>query len=618
MSADGDSEALQELLDYLKLSRGFDFNGYKKTTLSRRIEKRVASVGASSFAEYQDYLEVNPREFTELFNTILINVTSFFRDAPAWEHLAEEIVPSLLNQLGPDGQVRVWSAGCASGEEPYTAAIVMAEAMGEEEFKSRVKIYATDLDDDALAAARHGVYTNEQLKAVPEPLVDKYFEPSTRGLAFRPDLRRAVIFGRNDLVADAPISRIDLLICRNVLMYFPPEAQSRILERFNFALNEKGYLFLGKSEMLITHGELFAPHDLKRRVFRKVPRSNLRDRLAFALPGVFDDVSTGDDGIRAAAAALSPMPQVVVDADGFLVDVNSRARDTFDLSQDDVGKPFQDVTLSYQPTDLRTAIQSARDQGATERIKAVPFSGPDGERIFDIDVASVIGRDGNYLGASVTFTDVTGPARLEEDYQRSKRDLDTAYEELQSTVEELETTNEELQSTNEELETMNEELQSTNEELETMNEELQSTNDELETMNNEVNTRAFELDRVNLFLEGILGSLGVSVVVIDRSYQIQVWNAMSFELWGLRADEVEGKNFQELDIGLPVSELDDIIARSFGGAKGTLEQRVEARNRRGKQFTALVRVMPLSTRAGDVYASMVLSAPVAESELAPD
>src|SRR4051794_13299821 len=116
MSADGDSEALQELLDYLKLSRGFDFNGYKKTTLSRRIEKRVASVGASSFAEYQDYLEVNPREFTELFNTILINVTSFFRDAPAWEHLAEEIVPSLLNQLGPDGQVRVWSAGCAAGD----------------------------------------------------------------------------------------------------------------------------------------------------------------------------------------------------------------------------------------------------------------------------------------------------------------------------------------------------------------------------------------------------------------------------------------------------------------------------------------------------------------------
>src|SRR3954451_12360779 len=386
MSADGDSEALQELLDYLKLSRGFDFNGYKKTTLSRRIEKRVASVGASSFAEYQDYLEVNPREFTELFNTILINVTSFFRDAPAWEHLAEEIVPSLLNQLGPDGQVRVWSAGCASGEEPYTAAIVMAEAMGEEEFKSRVKIYATDLDDDALAAARHGVYTNEQLKAVPEPLVDKYFEPSTRGLAFRPDLRRAVIFGRNDLVADAPISRIDLLICRNVLMYFPPEAQSRILERFNFALNEKGYLFLGKSEMLITHGELFAPYSLKWRVFRKVQRNNLRKRLAFVGPAALEQLPEPERGVRAAAAAQSPVAQIVVDRGGYLIDINRRARELFGLVEGDVGKPFHDLPVSYRPADLRSAIDQASAEHVPVQLVAVPHTDAQGrEPILDIE-----------------------------------------------------------------------------------------------------------------------------------------------------------------------------------------------------------------------------------------
>src|SRR3954451_1144866 len=166
-----------ELLDYIKRARGFDFSAYKKATLSRRIEKRMAAVDAETFGQYQDYLEVNPREFTELFNTILINVTSFFRDPPAWDFVKDDVIPRLLQSLPQDQPVRVWSAGCASGEEAYTIAMVLAETLGPQAFRARVKIYATDLDDDALAAARHGVYSNDQLKAVPADLVDKYFEP---------------------------------------------------------------------------------------------------------------------------------------------------------------------------------------------------------------------------------------------------------------------------------------------------------------------------------------------------------------------------------------------------------------------------------------------------------
>jgi two-component system CheB/CheR fusion protein len=611
MATDADASQLEELLGYLKQSRGFDFTGYKKTTLSRRIEKRVSAVGASGYAGYQDYLEVNPREFTELFNTILINVTSFFRDEAVWEHIAEEIVPSLLERLGPDDQLRVWSAGCASGEEAYTAAIVLAEAIGPDAFKSRVKIYATDLDDDALAAARHGVYTNEQLKPVPEALVETYFEPNTRGLAFRPDLRHAIIFGRNDLISDAPISRIDLLICRNVLMYFTPEAQSGILERFNFALDPQGFLFLGKSEMLITHGELFSPYSLKSRVFRKVQRNNLRERLAFVGPAALENLPEPERGVRAAAAARSPVAQIVVDRGGYLVDANRRARDLFGLVESDIGRPFQDVPLSYRPADLRSAIdQATAEQGPVQLVSIPHNDGKGKERILDIETIPIRSRSGEMLGVTVSFTDVSSLVRLENDYQRSKRDLETAYEELQSTVEELETTNEELQSTVEELETTNEELQSTNEELETMNEELQSTNDELETMNNEVNSRVSEVDRVNLFLEGILGSVGVGVAVIDRERSVQVWNAMSTDLWGLRADEAEGSDFTTLDIGLPVTQLEDAIAQAFGGADGMIEERLEATNRRGQRFECLVRVTPLRTRAGDVYAAMILAAPV--------
>jgi two-component system CheB/CheR fusion protein len=603
------TQQLQELLDYLKRSRGFDFSGYKKTTLSRRIEKRMHAVEVESFGEYQDYLEVNPREFTELFNTILINVTSFYRDAPAWEFLAADVVAQMLETHPDDTPLRIWSAGCASGEEAYTVAMVLAEAMGDEAFKSRVKIYATDLDDDALADARHGVYSNDALKNIPSELVDKYFEPNTRGLAFRPDLRRSIIFGRNDLVADAPISRIDLLLCRNVLMYFTPEAQGHILERFNFALNPAGFLFLGKSEMLIAHGELFSPYNLKWRMFRKVQRNNLRERLAFVVPEADERYDAGT-GVRSAAAALSPVAQIVVDRRGFLVDANRRSRDTFGLTTSDVGRPFQDVPVSYRPADLRSAIERAYDQRSAIRLEGVRWSTQSGdERVLDIEVSPVMDSEGTALGASISFTDVTAFSRLSEDYDRSKRELENAYEELQSTVEELETTNEELQSTNEELETTNEELQSTNEELETMNEELQSTNDELETMNTEVNTRATELDRLNLFFEGILGSLRVGVMVIDRSRKIQIWNAMSTELWGMRADEVDGQDLMDLDIGLPVKELEEPIARAFGGSNARIEQQVEALNRRGKRFSATVRVMPLKTRADEIYAAMILVAP---------
>ncbi|HEX6714153.1 MAG TPA: CheR family methyltransferase [Thermoleophilaceae bacterium] len=602
-------QELAELLDYLKRSRGFDFSGYKKTTLSRRIEKRMAVVDRPTFSEYQDYLEVNPREFTELFNTILINVTSFFRDPPAWDALTSDVVPRLLD-AHPDHQpLRVWSAGCASGEEAYTVAMVLAEAIGEDAFKSRVKIYATDLDDDALTTARHGVYSNDALKAVPAELVEKYFEENTRGLAFRADLRRSIIFGRNDLVSDAPISRIDLLICRNVLMYFTQEMQGRILERFNFALNANGFLFLGKSEMLISHGELFSPYALKWRIFEKVQRSNLRERLAFVVPDL-ERRYDGAGSVREVAAAMSPLAQIVVDREGILVDANRRARAAFGLTADHIGQPFQDSPVSYRPTDLRSAIEHAYEQRSVIRLEGVRWAEQSGaERVLDIDVAPLTSGAGEALGASVTFSDITAFARLSDDLERSKHELESAYDELQSTVEELETTNEELQSTNEELETTNEELQSTNEELETMNEELQSTNDELETMNGEVNTRATELDRINLFFEGILGSLRVSVIVIDRDRKVQVWNSMSTELWGLRPDEVEGEDFMALDIGLPVKRLKNAIARSLDGAAAPIEERVPAVNRRGKPFEAVIRILPLTTRNDDVYASMILAAP---------
>ena len=326
------SEGLGALIDYLKRSRGFDFTGYKPASLERRIHKRMQMIAMRDYADYIDYLEVHPEEFATLFNTILINVTAFFRDTVAWEFLTEHIIPDLLIRKAEPSPIRLWSAGCASGEEAYTLAMILAEAMGIAAYKERVKIYATDIDEEALARARQASYDAREIAGVPPNLLEMYFEQAEGVHTFRKNLRRNVIFGRHDLIHDAPISRVDLLVCRNTLMYFNAETQSRILTRFHFALNDGGVLFLGRAETLLAHANTFAPVDLRRRISVKVPRAslNLRDRLLLiAQSGAPDDGGNGVElQIRRREAALDAVPvaQLVVDVNGSLVLLNERAR----------------------------------------------------------------------------------------------------------------------------------------------------------------------------------------------------------------------------------------------------------------------------------------------------
>jgi two-component system, chemotaxis family, CheB/CheR fusion protein len=599
------AEPLALLLDHLKRSRGFDFTGYKRSSLERRIAKRMEAADVEDYLAYLDLLEVDPDEFASLFNTILINVTAFFRDQPAWDYLATEIVPLLLERKGPEGPIRVWCAGCASGEEAYSTAIALADAMGDEQFLRRVKIYATDVDEEALAAARAGAYTAKQVDGVPQPLLERYFERSDQRFSFRKDLRRAVIFGRNDLVQDAPISRIDLLLCRNTLMYFNAETQARILRRFNFALSPEGFLFLGKSEMLITHADLFTPANLKRRVFAKVAKPTLRDRLLLATNADGDGVDV-DLAIRESSFDAVSVAQIVTDAEGALVLANRRARELFNLGADDLRRPLRDLGISYRPLELRASIDHAIGERRAITLGPTAWTSSSGEAcLLEVRITPLISGS-TLLGVSVAYADVTLQQRLQDELDHSKRELETAYEELQSTVEELETTNEELQSTNEELETTNEELQSTNEELETTNEELQSTNEELETMNEELRQRTLELNEVNGFLELILTSLGVAVVVLDRGGVVQVWNAHAEDLWGLRSGEVVGQHLLGLDIGLPVEQLTGPIRQALKDETYRGELTLPATSRRGRAIACQVTTLPLSVSDGDVSGVIML------------
>src|SRR5438270_4847340 len=255
MSAADTTEEFDSLLELLKRTRGFDFTGYKRASLMRRVRRRMQMVGVSSFSDYVKYLKQDPGEFDPLFNTVLINVTTFFRDGVPWGFLSEDIVPRVLEKKNSDEPIRVWSAGCATGQEPYTLTMVLAESLGVDAFLRRVKIYATDVDDEALSYARQGSYTAKEVEPVPELLRERYLERVNGRYSFRKNLRRCVIFGRNDLIDDAPISKIDLLVCRNTLMYFDSRTQERILSRFHFALRDGGFLFLGKAETLATHSE---------------------------------------------------------------------------------------------------------------------------------------------------------------------------------------------------------------------------------------------------------------------------------------------------------------------------------------------------------------------------
>jgi two-component system, chemotaxis family, CheB/CheR fusion protein len=489
MNADRLDTTLEELLSFVKESRGFDFTGYKRSTIERRVAKRMATVGTERYDDYLDYLELHAEEFAELFNTLLINTTGFFRDPQTWEYLATEIAPQLLAARQDESPVRVWCAGCASGEEPYTVAMVLARVMGETAFRERVKIYATDVDEEALDLARHGAYLPRQIEDVPPDALERFFERTDQRYVFRKDVRRCVIFGRNDLVRDAPISRIDLLVCRNTLMYFTAETQSQILRRFHFALDDDGYVLLGKSEMLISHTDLFAPVELKRRVFRKVIRSTLRDRVRVMTGNAGRGLDTIEaENLREAAFDVGGPAHVVLDHNRALIMANDAARRLFGLVLNDFGRPVQDLELSFRPVELRSHLDALERDLRPDELTSIRWHIGDSDRIFDIRFTPLI-NDGSAMGTSVAYIDVTEPHRLQDQLATSKLELEQAYEELQSTVEELETTNEELQSTNEELESTNEELESTNEELETINEELQSSNKELETMNEELRHR---------------------------------------------------------------------------------------------------------------------------------
>ncbi|WP_416668507.1 CheR family methyltransferase [Egbenema bharatensis] len=435
----------EALLDYLKHERGCDLTGYKRATLMRRFEYRMQSLEIGSYQGYLQYLRSHSEEYLALLEVVLINVTSFFRDQETWDYLAAEVIPQIIASKQPDEPIRVWSAGCATGQEIYSLLILLAEAIGIESCVQRVQCYATDVDEAILAQARQATFSDLRITNVPSDWLQKYFQATEQGYVFHPSLRRTVVFGRHDLVKDAPMSRIDLLICRNVLIYFNLETQASLLVRFHFALKTTGFLFLGKSETLILDRKIFTPINLKHRIYAKGLNLELKDHLSldFKLRQQ-ENILTIQKHFWQTATETSPIAQFAVDAHDRLIGANEQANLLFGLTLDDWKHPFYEL----EPGKLIASHTSRKFNTYPYHsvvLKDVQRNTPQGTQYFEVTIAPVLNAKRQLLGITLAFLDQTNCKQLAQQLQWADAELERMSECLEATQSELEVAHQKMQ-----------------------------------------------------------------------------------------------------------------------------------------------------------------------------
>ena len=543
-----DDEALDRFLTQVRDRTGIDFSSYKRPTIIRRLHRRMTAVGVDNLTEYIRFVTRNPGEYDRLASTFLIKVTDFFRDPELFEYLRTEIVPNIVEHAAEHGrEIRVWSAGCATGEEAYSLAILLAEVLGEDLPLYSVRVFATDLDPDAVSFARRGVYTRSAMAGLPPELVERYFQALGEDYEIRKQIRTMTVFGQHDLGQRAPFPRIDLAVTRNVLIYFTTELQRRALQLFAFSLREGGYLVLGKSESVTPMPDHFVADEPRLKVFRRhgervlippsrgawsrqvsapymTPASNARSSMASAgAPDRSRRERPGSDHRAERIIERSPQGIVQVDPNYDIQLINEAARRLLQVHGTAMDHDLIHLATPVPSDILKSGIDQAlrgqdgsldvttEDPAASEpRIIRLRFVGDrtepsdsagEGVTIFIEDVSestrAMADRQERIATVEGEATSLTRRIDLliatNEELLAANRDLAATNAELRSTNEELLVGGEELQAATEEVETLNEELQATNEELETLNEELQATVEELNTTNDDLEARSMEL-----------------------------------------------------------------------------------------------------------------------------
>jgi two-component system, chemotaxis family, CheB/CheR fusion protein len=581
--AERPDDALNTTYSLLRTRTGHDFRDYKERTFNRRVQRRMQVVQTTRLEDYAELLQRQPDEVNALFRDLLIGVTDFFRDAAAYQALEASVIPKLFQNKGADDEVRVWVAGCSTGEEAYSIAILLREHLEKLSAPPKVQIFATDIDESAMSVARAARYPASVVKEVsPERLRRFFVQDGTYRVV--KELRDMCIFSAHSIIRDPPFSRLDLISCRNLLIYLKPALQAQIIPLFHYSLRPSGYLFLGTSENVSRHNELFVSVERKYRIFRRrdlVARPPLplqqflpQSRRAMTSP---EEGRSGlmqrSDMLRRVASTIvehfAPT-YVIVDESGQTLYFSTG---TGKYLQPAAGPPNRDIVAMARPglrADLRTALHRAKETGQRVVRDRVHVQINGGVHVISIAVEPV--TEGRETAYGIIFID-RSPLKVEEEtsdarereapdatVQEIERELSETKERLQSTIEELETANEEFRSSNEELLSVNEELQSTNEELETSKEELQSVNEELQTVNNELNSKIDELDRANNDLSNLFQSTQIATIFLDRDLEIRSFTPAVTRLFNLIPGD-RGRPLTDIVSRIDYPDLEDDMRR---------------------------------------------------------
>jgi two-component system CheB/CheR fusion protein len=582
----GEETLLGQIFTILRKRTGVDFKHYKQSTVKRRIVRRMALLKVEGIDRYIELLESNPQELDALYQDMLIKVTCFFREPASFQVLKEHVFPVIMRNRGPKEPIRLWVPGCSSGEEVYSLAIALLEFLGDNEGAAPVQIFGTDISDTALAKARSGIYIENIALDVSAERLRRWFVKVDRGYQISKDIREMCIFAKQNLTSDPPFSKIDLISCRNLLIYLDSVFQTRVMPIFHYAMKPSGFLMLGNAESVGTHHDLFDPVDKKAKIYTK--------KLSGTLPGVVfgRQEELLPEQRQAGQVERHAMPDVQKAADlfivsrfapmGVLVDEELKIIQfrgaTGDYLEPAAGRAsFQLLKMARGnlSLELRGLIQEARAAGRSIRREHVRFQPKEGSvRDINLEVAPIRGEASAGYHFLVLFEEATAspsagepapavaPEKTEPNLEVAdlRRELAANKSYLQATVEEAEAANEELKSANEEIMSSNEELQSTNEELETAKEELQSANEELTTVNEEVQTRNTELSRLNGDLNNFLGSVNVPVIMLGTDLRIRRFTPKTHRVFNLIPTDI-GRPFGDIKQKVNVPHFERLISQ---------------------------------------------------------
>jgi two-component system CheB/CheR fusion protein len=635
--------ALKKVFVLIRAQTGRDFSQYKPSTILRRIERRMAVHQIPSLESYIKYLQSASTEIDLLFRDLLIGVTSFFRDPDVFQALEKETIPQLFEGKAPGASVRVWTPGCSTGEEAYSIAMLLAERQAQLRRTFKIQVFATDIDSRAIAVGRAGLYPASIAADLSPERLARFFTPETDRSLYRiqKNIRDMLVFSEQDVTIDPPFSRLDLITCRNMLIYMGPELQKKLIPLFHYALNPGGQLLLGTSESVGEFGSLFAPLDRKAKLYRRLDAGNgarhvLLDRLLPREPALDAKALTRLGGGAARPGLREAMekailqyaapPCALVNDKGDILYLHGRTGQFLEPAPGEAANNILKMAREGLRRPLADALKRAADERGAVRVPGVrvrtngdftevhlTVRRVDSPRaIQPLELYLVVLEEAAVEAKPVEQAAALAPASpANQRIAALQRELKAKEEYLQSANEELETSNEELKSSNEEMQSVNEELQSTNEELETSKEELQSVNEELATVNVELQSKVADLSRANNDMNNLLAGTGIGTVFVDLQLRILRFTPAATRII----------NLIPADVGRPVNHvLSNLVGyeRLSEDTKTVLDslipKELEVQTRAGAWY--LMRILPYRTLDHEIEGAVLTFMDISDAKAA--